>query len=229
MRCESRFGSGEQPTTAHTRVPVRMARTSSTCGSSGDSRVDGHAAALGEAVEHERGVGDRDAGQVLLARLEVGDDRRASHAGVRLAVATGERGDGVARRGRTPPSRRSIPSAARRARLVVAVGQRRRARAPSSAGGESPSSAQLLAHVGSGVLAGQDRRLGVADQAAEAARRAPPPTRRGRRWRRGAAARARPRRPAARAAPRRRRRSPRAWRPRGAPSRQQCSQSAGRS
>ena len=37
MRCEARVASGEQPTTAQTRVPVRIARSSLTAGSTGEA------------------------------------------------------------------------------------------------------------------------------------------------------------------------------------------------
>ena len=123
---------GEHPTTAHTRVPVRMARTSSTSGSSGERRVRGHPAALGEPVEHERGVGDRDAGQVLLARLEVGHDAR-QHARVGRAVAarqSGHRPRGAAERLRAGEH----PLGREAGGLVVAVGQRRERERPARPG-----------------------------------------------------------------------------------------------
>ena len=217
MRFESRLGSGEQPTTAQVRVPVRIARTSSTGGSSGDRGCAARPPALGEPVEHERGVGDRHAGEMLLPRPR---SRRRSPArpprtrrGPRPRARRSRRP-----RGRTRPSRRACPRRrGRRARRCRPRGT------PSAraqhAGGESIVGPELLAHVRDRVLAGQDRRLGVADEPAVAAAAAPPPTRRGRRPPRAAAARSRRCRRAARAGRRRRRRSPPAWRPRGAPSR----------
>ena len=227
MRCESRSGSGEQPTTAHTRVPVRMARTSSTCGSSGDARVGSpcRGARRGARARARCRRSGRPSGGSSRASKSATMARDAPR--VRLSVAAGERGHGVRRRGRRPPSRR----ACRRRRgggPVVAVGRARRARSAHQRGRRVGSVGELLPDVRRRVLAGQDRRLRVADEAAEAARRRGLPRGAVARRRRGAArSRASSPAPAARAAPRRRRRSPRAWRPRAAPSRQQCSQSQG--
>ena len=178
MRFESRFGSGEQPTTAQVRVPVRIARTSSTGGSSGELRVRRQQPALREPVEHQRGVGDRHAGQVLLAGPR--SRRRSPAPPPRTRAVPGrERGDGVGRAEERAGSRRACPR--RRGRRACRCRPRdtpvRRAQ---QAGGEAIVGPELIAHVRDRVLAGQDRSLGVADQPAVAAGVAPPPTRHGR-------------------------------------------------
>ena len=226
MRCESRFGSGEQPTTAHTRVPVRIARTSSTGGSSADQPGGqrGHGARRGARARARcRRSGRRsDASRASRSRR-----RSPVHLLWRTPCGLGARAPLPPRpRGRTAPTRRPIPSAARSSEHVVVRCQGRKRERPPR-GRRVVLVGELAAHVVGRVVARQDRCLGVPDEPPEAARRRGLP--------RGAVALRRPlqqrargrHRPAARAGPRRPRAIASRRRPRGAPSRQQCSQPAG--
>ena len=75
--------------------PASRAGESSDRGDERARRLDGHPALAGEQLEHDRRVGDRDAGEVVLARREVRLDR-GERRGVGVGVAGGER----AQRGR---------------------------------------------------------------------------------------------------------------------------------
>ena len=70
-------------------------------------RLDGHPALAGEQLEHHGGVGDRDAGEVVLARREVRLDR-SERRGVSVGVARREGASARSRCARTP--RRAAPS-----------------------------------------------------------------------------------------------------------------------
>jgi hypothetical protein len=80
------------------RQRARTGRGSAGAGEEVRRGPHGQAAAGGEDLEHRRGVGDPDAGEVLGAGREVGEDR-VEGGGVRRAVLPRQRGDRIGRAG----------------------------------------------------------------------------------------------------------------------------------